>query len=148
LVVDDDENIRKVAKITLASVGFHVLEAGSGDEALEVETTAQDIVLLDLSMPAMDGFAVLQQMRLRGPQRPRIIVFTARPAERDRQRALHMGAVGFVSKPFDPDEMLAEVQRVGSAADASLEDRRQHELYMSRMISLLDESSRTRSPLI
>ncbi|PPK92922.1 DNA-binding response OmpR family regulator [Kineococcus xinjiangensis] len=109
LVVEDDARIRRVVQLTLAGEGFEVVEAGSGEEALDALRHHQpDVVLLDLVLPGIDGFEVCRRIR-RGSDVP-IIMVTARADSHDVVAGLEAGADDYVSKPFVPKELSARVR--------------------------------------
>jgi len=112
LVIEDDAPIRRGVVDTLRFAGFHVVEAADGVRglALALENTV-DLVLLDVMMPGMDGFAVLKSIRAAHPSLP-VIMVTARGAEDDRVRGLRGGADDYVAKPFSAMELLARVEAV------------------------------------
>ncbi len=105
LHVDDDEDIRAVAKVALEVVGgFIVLQCGSGPEALrQAEQFAPDLVLLDVMMPGMDGEETYKALREIDALRATPIVFvTAKVHEEAVESLNRLGAAGIVAKPFDP----------------------------------------------
>jgi CheY-like chemotaxis protein len=104
LVADDEPPIRLLCQVNLAIAGMEVLQAGDGEEALELaRTEAPDLVLLDLMMPRVDGWTVAQELRADERTKGIPIVFlTARATANDRRRAEKLGALGYVLKPFDP----------------------------------------------
>lgn len=107
LIVDDERGILRVLSIKLKVSGYDVLTAGSGQEALGLIASASpDIMLLDIIMPGVDGFEVLQKLRL--TSKMPVIVYSARPS--NMQEALKLGADDFLAKPFDVDEL---VKRIG-----------------------------------
>lgn len=109
LVVDDEPQIRRVLKTTLTAQGYTVVEARSGEEALEkIRQERFDLVLLDTNMPGMDGVETCREMR-RGSDVP-IIMLTVRNAERDKVSALDAGADDYVVKPFGIQELLARIR--------------------------------------
>jgi len=112
LVVEDDSAIRRGLVDALRFGGYEVLECadGRGGLAAALETDI-DLVLLDVMMPKMDGFAVLAELRRNRPTLP-IIMVTARGAEDDRVRGLCDGADDYVVKPFSAKELLARVEAV------------------------------------
>jgi CheY-like chemotaxis protein len=116
MVVDDDQNIRLVLKYRLEKEGYHVLLAGDGVDALEkVKAEKPDLIILDLAMPRMDGFGFLEEIRGNGSAdsiSAPVIVLTAYGFERNRARSLELGAVEFVTKPFSPRQLVAEVWKV------------------------------------
>ena len=111
-VVEDDPAIRRGLVDTLAAGGYTTLECGHGVEALETALAAEiDLLLLDIMLPGMDGFGVLEQLRKSRPALP-VIMLTARGDEQDRVRGLKMGADDYVVKPFSALELLARVEAV------------------------------------
>ncbi len=112
LVVEDDSAIRRGLTDALIFAGYTVLDCDNGRTALELALeSAVDLVLLDVMMPRMDGFAVLEALRRSRPTLP-IIMVTARGAEEDRVRGLSDGADDYVVKPFSAKELLARVDAV------------------------------------
>jgi two-component system, OmpR family, alkaline phosphatase synthesis response regulator PhoP len=112
LVVEDDAAIRRGLCDALRFSGYEPLEAGDGKSGLEAAITASvDLVLLDVLMPRMDGFAVLTELRKAAPGLP-VIMLTARGEEQDRVRGLREGADDYVVKPFSATELLARVAAV------------------------------------
>ncbi len=109
LIIDDEPQIRRFLRISLASQGFVVYEAEGGKEGLAMaETEAPDLVLLDLGLPDLDGQVVLDRLRARS-QVP-IIVVSVRGQEGEKVRALDHGANDYVTKPFGIRELLARVR--------------------------------------
>jgi CheY-like chemotaxis protein len=105
LLVDDDSDIRTVARLSLTRIGgLHVTEAGSGGEALSLVFRHRfDGVLLDISMPDMDGRTVLQALRVRQQTAPMaILFFTAHVLPDERKHLESFGVNGVIEKPFDP----------------------------------------------
>jgi two-component system sensor histidine kinase/response regulator len=111
LVVDDQPANLRVVGMLLSRQGYEVVTADSGPKALEIcETDPPDLVLLDMMMPGMDGFQVLEEMRA-GAAPPSVpVVFVTAAQDRDLLlRAFDAGAVDYVTKPFLPEELLARV---------------------------------------
>lgn len=109
LVVDDEPQIRRVLRTTLTSQGYAVIEARSGDEALEVIRGEQvDLILLDLNMPGRSGIEVCREIRASGDVP--IIMLTVRNTERDKVQALDAGADDYVVKPFGSEELMARIR--------------------------------------
>lgn len=110
LVVDDDDTIAMTLESFLVEEGYKVMVAHNGKEALErAEASSPAVILLDMKMPVMDGWAFASAYRQQdGPHAP-IIVMTA--AHDSRQRASEIAADGFIPKPFDLDELLALMRR-------------------------------------
>ena len=112
LAADDDEQVLAVLSAILGSAGHTVLLAKSGAECVRVaQSELPDIILLDVNMPGMDGFATAEALAGRGETRNiPIVMVTGLIDGKDRLRALKAGAVDFLSKPFRPDELVAKVQ--------------------------------------
>lgn len=109
LVVDDEPAIVRSLRANLEGHGFRVDAADDGRDALErFERFRPDLVLLDLNIPTVDGFAVIGAIRKRGATP--IIVLSVRGSERDKVTALDLGADDFLTKPFGVDELLARVR--------------------------------------
>ena len=112
LMVDDEERMRKLVKDFLTIKGYRVLEAGDGEEAIDIFFKEKDIslVILDVMMPKMDGWEVCKTIR-RYSQVP-IIMLTARSEERDELLGFELGVDEYISKPFSPKELMARVGAV------------------------------------
>jgi len=109
LVVDDEPQIRRVLKTTLSSQGYVILEAKTGEEAVDVVRKEKpDLVLLDVNMPGVGGIEACREIR-RSSEAP-IIMLTVRNAERDKVSALDAGADDYVVKPFGIEELLARIR--------------------------------------
>lgn len=111
LVAEDEVAIREFEAINLKRVGYTVVEAGSGEEALDIfdnDLEGFDIALLDISMPGMDGFTLCKELRKRS-ETLGIIMLTARTQEMDKISGLMLGADDYITKPFSPTELLARV---------------------------------------
>lgn len=115
LVVDDDPDLRRTVSLLLGG-DFEVLEAVDGPEALQViADRSPRLVLLDVTMPGMDGISVLEAVR--GMGKKMIVVMLTGEREIDTaRRALELGAVSYVTKPFDVDFLRSEIQRLLSEA--------------------------------
>jgi two-component system, OmpR family, KDP operon response regulator KdpE len=112
LVVDDEPEIRRALRTGLGYHDFDVRAVASGEEALETAAGWRpDVVLLDLGLPEMDGFAVLDRLRGRG-SRATVIVVSVMPNEKDKVRALDLGADDYVVKPFGMAELTARIRAV------------------------------------
>ena len=109
LVVDDEPRIRRVLLTTLTSQGYSVIEARSGDEALEkIRSERPDLILLDMNMPGMSGLETCRTIRETSDVP--IIMLTVRDTERDKVQALDAGASDYVTKPFGFDELIARIR--------------------------------------
>src|SRR6202166_915041 len=109
LVVDDDPQIRRVMRVTLAGHGYEVDDVTSGEAALEkLRDQRFDLVLLDMSMPGMGGLETCREIRAQSEIA--IIVLTVRDSESDKVEALDAGADDYVTKPYNPPELLARIR--------------------------------------
>ena len=106
LIADDDKDIRDLLRILLQNVGYEVLEATNGDEAIALCGEA-DLILLDVMMPLKDGFAACGEMRK--VTRTPILFLTAKGQEYDKIIGFSAGADDYLVKPFVPSELLARV---------------------------------------
>ena len=111
LVCEDEASIRDFVVINLKRSGYEVVEAGSGEEALQKFEECKgdvDIALLDIMLPGMDGFAVCKELRQKSSSMG-IIILTARTQEMEKVGGLMLGADDYVTKPFSPSELMARV---------------------------------------
>ena len=119
LLVEDEVAIREFEAINLQRAGYTTVQAGSGEEALELydaDPNGFDIALLDISMPGMDGFAVCKELRKRSASLG-IIMLTARTQEMDKVSGLMLGADDYITKPFSPSELMARVDSLYRRVD-------------------------------
>lgn len=108
LIVEDDEDIRYLLGMTLRAEGFDVIEAGSGEAALELVADA-DLMLLDIRLPGIDGFEVLEHLP---PQwGGRVVAMSAHASGGTEKRALAAGCVDYVAKPFDAEDVSQRLWR-------------------------------------
>jgi two-component system, OmpR family, KDP operon response regulator KdpE len=109
LIVDDEPQIRRVMRTTLSSQGYSVIEAKSGEEALEKFSAERaDLILLDVNMPGTSGLDTCREIR-RTSDVP-IIMLTVRNTEKDKVQALDAGADDYVVKPFGAEELMARIR--------------------------------------
>lgn len=110
LVLEDEASIRSFIVINLRRAGYEIVEAGSGEEALEKLAANRDtrLALLDVNLPGIDGFEVCRRIRATGSTIG-IIMLTARSQETDKVTGLMTGADDYVTKPFSPAELTARV---------------------------------------
>ena len=121
LIVEDEAAIREFEAINLKRVGYETVEAGSGEEALDIfdsDSKGFDIALLDVMMPGMDGFTLCKELRSRSGSIG-IIILTAKSQEMDKISGLMIGADDYVTKPFSPTELLARVDSLYRRVSAS-----------------------------
>lgn len=109
LVLEDEEEIREFIMINLRRNGFEAVEAGTGEEALEIAKNDKfDIAVLDVMLPGIDGFQVCKKLR-EDNKTMGIIMLTARTQEMDKINGLYAGADDYVTKPFSPSELVARI---------------------------------------
>jgi excisionase family DNA binding protein len=106
LVVDDDARLREFIRVNLEMEGYSVAEAASGEDALSaLEGQSPDLVLLDVVMPGIDGWQMLQRMQERHGSIP-VIMFSGKVDAASAADAASRGAQGFIGKPFDPQQLI------------------------------------------
>jgi DNA-binding response OmpR family regulator len=111
LVVEDDPTLRLVIRDNLESEGYEVDVSADGASAVkQIQEAAPDLIVLDLMLPDCDGLDLFPRLRLRG-QIP-IIILTARTQQAEKLKGLHLGADDYMTKPFDPEELLARIRTV------------------------------------
>lgn len=119
LVVDDEANIRELARMYLEQDGYRVLIAVNGQMALDtIRQQNPDLVVLDLMLPGIDGWEVCR--RIRASSRLPILMLTARDDDIDKIVGLEMGADDYLTKPFNPRELVARVRAILRRAAAPL----------------------------
>jgi DNA-binding response OmpR family regulator len=128
LVVDDEPDILFVLRVALEDQGHEVVMAADGRMGLDrLASERPDVVVLDMMMPVVDGAGVLGEMRERADATP-VVVVSARSGVTDRRRALELGALEYVVKPFDLDRLLELVAEVLEEDGDTREQRRQQAL--------------------
>lgn len=111
MVVDDEMHIRELVRFYLDKAGFGTIEAANAEEALDiVENQYIDLAVVDIMMPGMDGFELVEQMR-QYREFP-VIMLTAKSQSKDKLRGFSLGIDDYVTKPFDPDELMARVKTI------------------------------------
>jgi DNA-binding response OmpR family regulator len=125
LLVDDEPDILLMLRMAFEDEGHEVVLAADGQMGLELLGEHRpDVVVLDMMMPVIDGWGVLEAKQLEEERTP-VIVVSAKSDPKDCRRALELGAVEYVVKPFDLDRLLALVAAVAGEDDAARESRRQ-----------------------
>lgn len=141
LVIDDEAPIRLLCRVNLEAEGMTVLEAGDGPSGLErARSGSPDLILLDVMMPGLDGWAVAEAL-LEDEQTAKIpiIFLTARAEFRDRARGLDIGGVDYITKPFNPVELAPLVRALlGRLERGELDELRREKLTELR--SLMSDS--------
>jgi CheY-like chemotaxis protein len=118
LVVDDDDVIRQLITVNLELEGFEVIAASDGQDALDkVKDVKPVVVTLDVMMPRVDGWEAAARLR-QDPETAhvKVILLSARPQEADIQRGERIGVDAYLTKPFDPDELIDTVRRLADSA--------------------------------
>ncbi|MFQ5662465.1 MAG: response regulator [Terriglobia bacterium] len=122
LLAEDEEDIQRLATLGLEHGGeSQVLLASDGEECLALARLERpDVILLDVKMPKLDGFETCQRLKADAATKDIPVVFlTASAQEREMQRGLAMGAIGYLFKPFDPVQLLREVRALLTRAEPS-----------------------------
>jgi CheY-like chemotaxis protein len=120
LVVDDDEVIRQLIAVNLTLEGFDVVTAVDGQDCIDrVQSIAPDVITLDVMMPRLDGWETAVQLR-KTPETAhiKVVLITARAQEDDIARGANVGADAYLTKPFDPGEMIRVVRELAGAPPA------------------------------
>ncbi len=117
LVVDDDEVIRQLIAVNLTLEGFDVATAVDGQDCLDkVVAISPDVITLDIMMPRLDGWVTAMELR-KNPETShvKVVLITARAQEDDRSRGEQIGVDAYLTKPFDPGEMIRIVRELAGA---------------------------------
>ena len=120
LVVDDDDVIRQLITVNLELEGFEVATATDGQDCLDkVKEVDPAVVTLDIMMPRMDGWEAASRLR-EDPETAgvKVVLLSARAQEADLQRGSRIGVDAYLTKPFDPDELIATVRRLAGLPPA------------------------------
>ncbi len=127
MVVDDDPNISRLTELYLSRENFEVKTVGRGDDAVnEFHRLPPDLMLLDVMLPGMDGYQVLKAVRRSGSIP--VIMLTARDETFDKVLGLELGADDYITKPFDPKEMVARVKAVLRRSQGESEETKDTDL--------------------
>ncbi|MFC6885582.1 MULTISPECIES: response regulator transcription factor [Actinomadura] len=118
LVVDDDEVIRQLIAVNLQLEGFEVFTAVDGQDCLErVGEVAPDVITLDVMMPRLDGWVTAGRLREDpGTRHIRVVMITARAQEHDVRRGHEIGVDAYVTKPFDPNQLIQTVRKLAAVS--------------------------------
>ena len=139
-IADDDADIRNLLTFTLIEEGHEVLAAKDGQMAVEaIVNEPPDLLVLDMMMPRLDGLGVLKALDAAGVlDTTKVLVLTARTAERDRVEGFERGADLYLTKPFDPDELVDAVRALLDSTHADLQARREAERDKASLLAQLD----------
>lgn len=139
LIVEDEKNISNFISTILTNNSYKILECRTGQEALSfLNKRMPNLVLLDLGLPDMDGMDVLKEIRKKSDIP--VIIISARPQERDKVKALDLGADDYITKPFGTPELLA---RIRTALRHSIKQAPEHVFSLKDLIINFDERSVT-----
>jgi DNA-binding response OmpR family regulator len=140
LVAEDDPDIRHLLTQLLIDEGHEVAAVGNGELAVnKMLESPPDLLVLDLMMPALDGFQVLEALRDAGRDSAiRIIVLSARTTEHDFARSLNLGACRHMTKPFDPDELIKAITELLTLSPEELRETRDQERERAYILSQLE----------
>lgn len=117
LLVDDEPSITQLARMYLERDGFRIAEAADGESALDAAKQKPALIVLDVMLPKVDGFDVCRRLRSAGDQVP-IIMLTARDEDIDKILGLELGADDYLTKPFNPRELVARVKAILRRSDS------------------------------
>jgi CheY-like chemotaxis protein len=108
LVVDDEPDIRMLTRMMLEGAGHEVIEAGTGERCIEILASGErfDLILLDIRLPGMDGWAVLERVTSRTEEKIPVVMMSAHSSEGTLQRAESEGSAGYLVKPFKEADLL------------------------------------------
>jgi two-component system response regulator MprA len=125
LLVDDEPDILLMLRMSFEDEGHEIVMAADGRMGLErLAEHRPDVIVLDMMMPVVDGWGVLEAKQVEGDHTP-VVVVSAKSDPKDCKRALELGAVEYVVKPFDLDRLIALVAAVAAEDDVAREARRQ-----------------------
>jgi len=121
LLVDDEPQVVWVLQFSLEAEGYRTLTARNGLEALtEIDAHHPALMVLDIMMPTMDGWGVLEELlKLPPKDRPRVVIVSALASARDRARAQELGAHAYVAKPFDVSELVETLRGLEKGLEAA-----------------------------
>lgn len=114
LTVDDSASIRQAIKVALSGEGYEVVEAADGSQGLaKADAGRFDMIITDLNMPVMDGLTMIRQLRAKPAHQGVPIIFLTTESDADiKAQAKSAGATGWLTKPFDPDQLIRIVKKV------------------------------------
>lgn len=118
LLIEDNEHNRYLLTFLLTQHGYEVVVAESGPEGIAIASTmAPALVLLDIQLPGMDGYAVARELRLQEALTDTVVVaVTSYAMPGDREKALEAGCTGYIEKPIDPETFILEMERIVQTA--------------------------------
>jgi DNA-binding response OmpR family regulator len=139
LIAEDDADVRQLLTTLLAEEGHEVSVARNGAAALEqIRNNPPDMLILDLMMPQVDGYQVLEELQEMGGLGVRTIVVSARGGEADLERSLALGACHHIVKPLGPEEFLNEVESFLQLSSEEIQERQEDERDRAHLLSQLE----------
>ena len=125
LIADDEPTLRSLLKTNLRLEGFETLTASNGAEALRViREEAPDVVLLDVMMPVMDGWQVLEELSKSNHRHTKVILITAKASTEAQLQGWELGCDEYLTKPFDLDDMIDRISEVVQRSEMEMEEHR------------------------
>jgi DNA-binding response OmpR family regulator len=140
LIAEDNAEIRALVSSILSEEGHKVTVAQNGQQALDMMVQeAPDLLVLDIMMPQVDGYTVLKELKASGIRDAvKILVLTAKTSESDWVRGYKLGADGYITKPFDIDELTSQIDQLLEMTKEQLRVRREQELDKAQLLSRLE----------
>jgi DNA-binding response OmpR family regulator len=140
LVVDDDPDIRGLLAFLMEDEGHRVRMAANGEAGLRaMAESAPDCMIVDVMMPIMDGLTMLEERRRHGlAPLARVLILTCKTGERDYVRGWELGADEYLTKPFDPEDVVKRVDSLLSTSPVELAAHRQAELQKAQLLDRLE----------
>jgi CheY-like chemotaxis protein len=119
LIAEDERDIRELISLTLEFAGYEIVSVQNGAEAVEqAVATRPDLILLDVRMPKMTGYAACEALKTSPETKDIPVVFiSAKGQEAEIRQAMEVGAIGYILKPFSPDDLAALVKRLLAGSD-------------------------------
>jgi len=125
LIADDEPTLRSLLKTNLRLEGFETLTASNGEEALRViREETPDVVLLDVMMPVMDGWQVLEELSKSNHRHTKVILITAKASTEAQLQGWELGCDEYLTKPFDLDDMIDRISEVVQRSEMEMEEHR------------------------
>ena len=120
LIAEDDPNIRSMLAMSLGFEGYEVISVGDGASAIEaIDREPIDLVLLDVMMPVKNGYEVVEHLRRESNLSTPVIMVTAKAGDEDMWEGWRAGVDSYITKPYDVDLLISEMERVTTSADLS-----------------------------
>lgn len=113
IIIDDSPTLRKVVKFYLNKKGYSVKEAKNGKEALsQIEKENFDLIILDMLMPVMNGYQVLEELKKKGDFTSPILILSADKESDSKDKGIDLGASFYLTKPFKPNELVDQIEKI------------------------------------